>query len=518
MNGFPAITLLTATPIVGALVLAFGGDRGERRARATALGFALLALIEALVIAWGFDGKTTAIQFPERHAWIPTLGVEYRVGIDALGILPLLLSALLVPFAIAVGTTPPERPHAYHALVLLLQAGLFGAFTALNFFHWFVFWELSLVPAYFLVKLWGGSERRAAATRFFVQTFAGSVAMLLAMQAVFVATGTFDLPRLAELGRSGALARALETRLHWPGVAPASLATLVFAGVLLGLAVKVPLMPFHTWLPDAYSSAPTGVTMLLTGALSKMGVYGFLRILVPLFPAQIRASLGLLLGLVVLTIVASALAACAQKDLKRMLAYSSVNHLGLCLLGIFAAMQPVAAGPTWALERATALDGVLLQMFNHGIVAAALFGFVAAIERRSGGLVGTHDFGGLRTVAPVFAGLMGISVFASLGLPGLNGFIGEFLVFKGSFALAGAATSVATLGLLFTAMFLLTMLQRVFAGPLDERWKTFPDLTRAELAAFVPVVGLMFALGIVPGLLLRLVDPGIVEFVKRLGP
>ncbi len=519
MTPFPLITFLTLTPVVGALVLALAGGRDARRSRNIALGFSLLAFLETAWMVAGFDGKSAALQFAEHHPWIPSLGAEYFVAVDGLSILMVLLSALLVPFAIGVGPGNVDRPHAFHALVLLLQAGLFGAFTALNFFHWFLYWELSLVPAYFLVKLWGGPGRRAAATQFFVYTFAGSVAMLLAMQAVFLATGTFDLPDLARLARSGELARGLGTKLHWTGLAPDALGMLLFAGVFLGLAVKVPLMPFHTWLPGTYAEAPTNVTMLLTGALSKMGIYGFLRILAPIFPSQLRDSLDLLTALAVLTVVASAFAAFAQKDLKRLLAYSSINHLGLCLLGLFAALQPKAAADAhgWSIERVAALDGVLLQVFNHGLTAAALFGFVALIERRSGGLRGIGDFGGLRGVAPVFAGLMGISIFASLGLPGLNGFVGEFLVFKGAFPLAPVAASVSALGLLLTAIFLLTLVQRVFAGTLNGAWKDFPDLGRAELAVFAPAVALMFVLGVAPQLALNLVNPTVVALVNRLG-
>lgn len=518
MDTLPILSLLTFTPAVGALVLALAGDRGERAARRTALGFAALALAGTLWALARFDTASPALQLVERHAWIPSMSVDYFLAVDGLGMLMVLLSAVLVPFALAVGRGDGDRPHVFHALVLLLQSGLFGAFTALDFFHWFLFWELSLVPAYFLVKLWGGPERRAAATQFFVYTFAGSMAMLLAMQAVHVATGTWDLPRLAGMARSGELSAALASRLHWTGMGPSALGSLLFAGVLLGFAVKVPLMPFHTWLPRTYAEAPSSVTMLLTGALSKMGVYGVLRVLLPVFPGQVREHLGPLLGLVALTVVASAFAAMAQRDLKRMLAYSSVNHLGLCLLGVFAAMAPAPAGARWADARAAALDGAVLQMFNHGLTAAALFGFVALIERRSGGLRGLDDFGGLRRAAPVFAGLMGISAFASLGLPGLNGFPGEYLVVRGAFPLATAATAVSAVGLLLTAAFMLAMLQKVFLGPLGDRWKDFPDLGRRELAVFAPVVALMFLAGVMPQLLLRLANPTVLEAVRRLAP
>jgi len=246
----------------------------------------------------------------------------------------------------------------------------------------------------------------------------------------------------------------MNVKLGWYNLSREQLPLVIFAGVFLGFAVKVPMIPFHTWLPTTYAEAPTGTTMLLTGLMSKMGVYGLLRILVPIFPAQMRLVLTPLLWLAVATIIFSACAAFAQRDLKRMFAYSSINHLGYCLLGIFAFVKITGDEPSWNTEKAAVLSGVMLQMFNHGLTAAVLFCFLGFLERRSGGLRGLNDFGGLRTVAPVFCGLMGISMFASLGLPGLNGFIGEFLIFKGAFALTTWATALSVIGLLVTAIFL----------------------------------------------------------------
>jgi NADH-quinone oxidoreductase subunit M len=256
--------------------------------------------------------------------------------------------------------------------------------------------------------------------------------------------------------------------------------------------------------------------MLLTGAMSKMGVYGLLRILLPIFPEPCRLVLKPLMVLAVATIVLSACAAFAQRDLKRMLAYSSVNHLGYCLLGLFAVMRHTGFAGELALDKVAALNGVMLQMFNHGITAATLFCFVALIERRSGGLRGLNDFGGLRKVAPVFAGLMGIALFASLGLPGLSGFVGEFLIFKGAFVLAAWPTAVSTLGLLVTAIFLLTLIQRVWAGPLNPRWEKFPDLTPSERWLVLPGIALLFALGIWPQLLVGVINNFSVQFANWL--
>jgi NADH-quinone oxidoreductase subunit M len=386
----------------------------------------------------------------------------------------------------------------------------------LNFFHWFLFWELSLIPAYFLIKLWGGPQSEGAAMQFFVYTMAGSVAMLLGFLALFMASGKFDLLALAELGQRGELPGLLEAKLGWTGLTGKTLGALAFLGVLLGLAVKVPLMPLHTWLPATYAEAPTGTVMLLTGAMSKMGLYGFLRILLPVFPEPLRTYQTPLLGLAVATILFSALAAFAQRDLKRLLAYSSINHLGYCLLGVFAVVGGTGASRTGSNEAAAALNGVLLQMFNHGLTAATLFCFVGWIELRSGGRRGLEEFGGLRKPAPILCGLMGIALFSSLGLPGLNGFVGEFLVFKGAFALAPGSTAVATGGLLLTAIFLLTLSQRVFHGPLNPRWSGFADLDTRERWIVAPATALMFLLGVYPQLVLGFTNATVVAWTERL--
>ena len=513
MSSFPIITLLTLVPLLGAAVVVGLPPQQKMLARRLALAFSIVPLVLMGMLWQGFDPALTEMQFREQHEWIPTLGIDYSVGIDGLGLLMVVLTTLLVPLSILAAWRIEEKVPVYFALVLALQAGLFGTFTALNFFHWFIFWELSLVPAFFLIKLWGGPKRGPAATQFFIYTMVGSVALLLAFLALFWASGTFDFLTLAKEARSGALASELAAKLSWNGRSGDQLSMILFLGVLLGFAVKVPLFPFHTWLPATYAEAPTGTTMLLTGVMSKMGVYGFLRILLPIFPAQMQAVLTPLLWLAIATIVLSALAAFAQKDLKRMLAYSSINHLGYCLLGVFAAVSVTDSGANWANERAAALNGVLLQMFNHGLTAATLFCFVGFLEQRSGGARGLDDFGGMRKVAPVLCGLMGISLFASLGLPGLNGFVGEFLIFKGVFSLTTWAAALSSIGLLVTAIFLLTILQRVFNGPLNPKWASLPDLTPMERSIVVPATVLMFALGIYPQFLIHMINTTVTHMV-----
>ncbi len=516
MNPFPWLTVLTALPVAGALLVLGIGARSKSLARWLALGCSFLALALTLLLWCHFNSASAALQFQQRIPWIAALGVEYRVGIDGLGLLMLLLTSIVVPIGILASWQIQERVALYFALVLLLQACLFGTFTALNFFHWFIFWELSLIPAFFLIKLWGGSRSTAAATQFLVYTMVGSVALLLAFLAIFLATGKFDFIDLAQLAQSGQLMPAIIAKLGWHRFSSQHVALIIFAGAFLGFAVKVPLVPFHTWLPSAYTEAPTGTTILLTGAMSKMGLYGFLRILLPIFGAQMQVVLTPLLWLAVATIVLSAYAALAQKDLKRIFAYSSINHLGYCLLGIFAVVKFTGGDAALTTEKYAAMNGVFLQIFNHALTAATLFWFLAMLEKRSGGLRGLNDFGGLRKVIPVFTGLMGIALFSSLGLPGLNGFVGEFLIFKGSFPLVTWATSISVLGLLVTAIFILGILQRVFSGPLNQKWTAMPDLTTVERLSLAPAIALMFVLGLYPQLVLGFVNNTVIQIVKQL--
>ena len=514
---FPWLTALTLVPVVGGMIVVGLSGEQKKLSRRLAFLFSLISLAVTALIWANFDSTATELQLVERHDWIPTLGIQYFVGIDGLGLVMILLTAVVVPMALLASRNVEEKAPIYFALFLFLQAGLFGTFTALNFFHWFIFWELSLIPAFFLIKLWGGRQRSAAATQFFIYTMVGSVTLLLSFLAIYQAAGTFDFLRLGELARSGELTSALSVKLGWYDLTTRQLALVIFAGAFLGFAVKVPLVPFHTWLPLAYAEAPTPVTMLLTGLMSKMGVYGFLRILLPIFPEQMRAVLTPLLWLAVATIVFGAGAAFAQRDLKRTFAYSSVNHLGYCLLGVFALAKWTGNDARLALEKAAVFNGVLLQMFNHGLTAATVFCLLSFLERRAGGSRGLNDFGGLRKVAPVFCGLMGISLFSSLGLPGLNGFVGEFLIFKGAFPLASWATALSTAGLLITAVFILTVIQRVFHGPLDDKWSGFSDLTSSERWIVLPAIALMFVLGVYPQLALGAVNASVGQLVAQLG-
>ncbi|MGB7188498.1 MAG: proton-conducting transporter membrane subunit, partial [Acidobacteriaceae bacterium] len=296
MNQFPWLSILTLVPIVGACLALLAGKR-RNAARAVAAAAALIALAITLYLWSAFNTASGAMQFQELHAWIPALGVEYHLAIDGLGLLMVVLSAIVVLISIVSSWSRSEHGSLYFAMVLFLQAGLFGTFTALNFIHWFFFWELSLIPAFLLIRLWGGSGRARAANQFFIYTMVGSIALLLAFLALYLATGKFDFLDLAQLSQQGELVPALAQGLHWGGLSGGSIAACIFWAAFVGFAVKVPILPFHTWLPSAYAEASSGTTILLTGAMSKMGLYGLLRVLVPIFPQQMQHALTLLLWL-----------------------------------------------------------------------------------------------------------------------------------------------------------------------------------------------------------------------------
>ncbi len=507
MSSLPLLSLIVFTPWLGAALLAGSRGLSAKVARFVTLAFSLSTLALSAVLLTSFDPACTAPQFVERHVWISALNVHYHLGLDGLSLVLVLLTGIVTPAALLASWRVERGPRMFGALFLLLQGAALGVFLALDFFHWFLFWELSLVPAFFLLKLWGGPGATRAAYQFVIYTIGGSAFLLLGFAALYVATGTLDFHQLAQLGADDALATKLG----------AGTATAVFLGVLLGLAVKVPLWPFHTWLPPAYAEAPTGASMFLTGVMSKMGVYGFLCLLWPIFPAQLHVATTWLLPLALAGVILGAWAAMKQTDLKRMVAYSSVNHLSYCLLALFAVSAATGREGLHAEAATAALSGTILQLFNHGLSAAALFACVGILENRAGGQRGLGDFGGVRYAAPIFAGLCGVALFSSLGLPGLNGFVGEFLIFRGVFGLDAGAASLATLGLLATAIFFLTFWQRVFHGPrAGAAAGEFRDVSGVELVTLVPLVALMFVLGVWPQLLAGLINPLVTSWAGHL--
>ncbi len=502
MTAWPLLTWIILLPWLGALLLASLPHTRPGVIRGLALVYSLSTLVLGAV-AWTRFEPTAGYQFVERHAWVPSLNITYHLGLDGVSLLLVLLTGLVAPAALLASWNLSRNPRLFALLFLFLQGSALGVFLALDFFHWFIFWELSLVPAYFLIKLWGGPGATRAAYQFVIYTIGGSAFMLAGFAALYTVSGTLDFAVLARLGEAGTLAE----RLGPTGM------TVVFLGVLLGLAVKAPLFPFHTWLPAAYAEAPTGASMFLTGVMSKMGVYGFIRILFPIFPAELTAAAPVLLWLALGGVVLSAFAAMAQNDLKRMIAYSSVNHVSYCLLALFAVAGATSSNP--AADTA-AMGGALLQMFNHGLSASALFFCIGILEIRAGGRRGLGDFGGVRTAAPIFAGLCGIALFSSLGLPGLNGFVGEFLIFRGVFGHAPWAAAVGCVGLFATAYFLLTFWQKVFHGPAAGAGVGFRDLTKLEIVTLLPAIVLMFVLGVWPQALMSFINPWVTSWLASL--
>jgi NADH-quinone oxidoreductase subunit M len=386
------------------------------------------------------------------------------------------------------------RVKEYMAFFLLLATGMLGVFLALDLILFYVFWEISLVPMYFIIGIWGGPRKEYAAIKFFIYTLVGSLAMLLGILFLYFAGDhSFDMQHLAQtqpLAMGG-----------WKAI-------LVFWGLFLGFAIKVPMFPFHTWLPDAHVEAPTAGSVILAGVLLKMGGYGFLRISLSIMPQQFRQFALVIALLALVAIVYGALVAMAQKDLKKLIAYSSVNHMGYVMLGIAAAAATLPAGAN-LVSKATALNGATLQMVNHGIITGALFFLVGVLYDRAH-LRDLDAFGGLAKQVPVYAGLMMFACFASLGLPGLAGFISEFLVFLGAFGSAGLTyqiiTGISLLGVVLTAAMFLWMIQRVFLGELNPRWAGLKDMDGGELFAIIPLAALTLAIGVYPMPILNLIN------------
>ena len=507
---YPILSLIHLFPLLGGLFFLFLPSENKKLLRVSALLISLVPFLFSLQLLLHFDpSKSGTLQFVEKFSWIPEIGVDYFLGVDGLSLTMVLLTTLLIPLAILASFSIEKDVKTYLFLFLLLETGTLGVFTALNFFHFFLFWEMGLIPMFFLIKVWGSENRHYAAYKFFVYTLFGSVAMLLAFQLMYIATKTFDFTELAALSRSGLLKvdlLFLSRRIGLPFSAQ-TVMVIVFFAVSIAFAIKVPIWPFHTWLPDAHTQAPTAGSMILAGLLLKMGVYGFLRITLPLFPEIIKTFAPALTLLALASILFGSFAAMAQSDLKRMIAYSSINHMGYCMLGIFAITQ--AGNPEF---KASAMNGVLLQMFNHGVSAAALFFMVGVLYDRAHTRE-LSQFGGIQKVMPVFAALMGIATFSSLGLPGLNGFVSEFLIFRGSFPLLKTFTLLATLGLLVTAVYLLTMIQKIFHGPLNTHHH-FSEMTRREIAVALPLIFLMFFVGLYPSPLLNLTNRAVVHLLE----
>jgi NADH-quinone oxidoreductase subunit M len=469
------LSAITFLPVAGAFLLALVPRRRQGLLRGGALAVAVATFLLSLPMYVGFDGGSADFQFEESAAWIPTLGASYHLGVDGISLLLVLLTTFLTPLALASAWRAIEdRAKEFVLTMLVLESGMIGVFVSLDLFLFYVFWEAMLIPMYFVIGVWGGSERIYAAVKFVLYTMAGSLLMLVAILALYVqhgaATGTytFDLPAL--------------TRWVVPD-GPAQ--TLMFLAFALAFAIKVPLFPFHTWLPDAHVEAPTAGSVVLAGVLLKMGTYGFLRFCLPLFPDASVAFGPLVFALAVIGIVYGAWVSTVQPDLKKLVAYSSVSHLGFVMLGIFTFNTP-------------GLVGGLIQMVNHGLSTGALFLLVGMLyERRHTRLIA--DFGGLWKTMPAFSAVFLVVVLSSLGLPGLNGFVGEFLILVGAFQVNRAVAALATTGIVFAAVYLLGMYQRVAFGEVtrDEN-RRLTDLTPREWAILVPVLLFIVGIGVYP--------------------
>ena len=485
----PLLTTIVFLPLIGAVVTAFLPRERTDLPRLVALVVSLLdlALVAWLVLRFDVAG---GVQFIERANWIPEAGIQYFLGVDGISLPLLFLSALLLPISVLASWKVTDRPRFYFTMILLLAVGMNGVFVALDFVLFYLFWELVLVPMYFLIAVWGGPRREYAAIKFFLYTLFGSVFMLVGILALYLhpAGGTFDMMLLAGAGL------------------PASFQWWVFAAFFLGFAVKVPVFPFHTWLPDAHVEAPTAGSVLLAGILLKMGTYGFVRVSLPMLPDASASWAWFVALLGVVSIVYGAAVAFAQTDLKKLVAYSSVSHMGFVMLGI-------ASGTSEGINGAVAI------MFAHGVITGMLFLLVGMVYER------THtrtiaEVSGLSKQAPVAAGMLAFASFASLGLPGLAGFVGEFLSLVGAWRselVAPGYVVAAAVGVLLASAYMLWMVQRVVLGTPSDTVKNITDLNRLEIGILVPLVVITVVMGVYWSSILRYVDPAVDALLASIG-
>lgn len=498
------LSLILFTPTAAALVMLLLPKEKTALLRNFAFAASLIPFVLTLVVWAGFNpqaGQALPFQFVEKANWYSAIRASYHLGVDGISLPMVLLTTLLTPLAILASYSIQERVKSYMILFLLLETGMLGVFLALDLLLFFVFWEVGLVPMYFLIAQWGSKNRNYAALKFVLYTMGGSLGLLLAIQLMGVAVGSFDL---------------LELYQRWPtltelkiplGLSLPTVKAIAFWAFVVAFAIKVPVWPFHTWLPDAHTEAPTAGSMILAGVLLKLGAYGFLRLVLPLFPTESQMYAGALAFLGVAAIIFGALGAWAQNDFKRLIAYSSINHMGFVVLGIAAAAALLeTTSPAGMLDKNIALNGAVLQMFNHGLSAAGMFFLVGVLYDRAH-TRDLNDFGGLYALLPVYGTVLIFTAMASLGLPGLNGFVSEFLVVRGAWPVMTLATALAMIGLFFTGAYILKALKMVLHGPLNTRWKDhLSDMTGRELLVISPLMILMLALGVWPAWLLDMIN------------
>ena len=491
---FPILTSLVALPVAGAiLLLLVRGDEAQSAAvaRKIALVISLLVFAETLLLWSRFNVASGDFQFVERHAWIPAFGIEYYVGVDGISLLLLVLTGFLTPLAL-LGSweSVHQQTRAFCIFVLLLESAMIGVFISLDLFLFYVFWDAMLIPMYFLIGIWGYERRIYAAVKFILYTMAGSVLMLLAILGLaylhYTATGaySFDLLKLYELDVTPHVQ-------FW-----------FFLAFALAFAIKVPLFPFHTWLPDAHVEAPTAGSVILAGVMLKMGTYGLVRFAFPLFPKAAEFFAPWLAVLAVIGIIYGALVAMVQPDMKKLVAYSSVSHLGFVVLGI-------------AAMNTQGVSGAVYQMLSHGISTGGLFLIVGMLsDRRHSRQIA--EYGGLKKVMPHLVAAFLIVTLASIGLPGLNGFVGEFLILLGAFRWDPRLAALAATGMILSATYMLWMFQRVNYGPVtNEKNASLPDLRPREWLVIVPIIAVAILMGVLPNLFLRPIEPAVERMLNH---
>jgi len=494
------LSVVLFTPLAGALLLLLIPRENELAHKIAGNIFGVLGFLVSLPLVRWFKPEWGGFTFQETADWIPSIGAKYHLGIDGISLLLVMLTTFLGMIAILSSWSAiHQRTKEYYILLLLLQTGMIGVFVSLDFFLFYVFWEVMLVPMYFLIGVWGSDRRLYAAIKFFLYTLAGSVVMLLAILALYFyapvpagGTRTFDVPTL--LAAAQRFSDPLKVWLFW--------------GFFFAFAIKVPMFPFHTWLPDAHTEAPTAGSVILAGVLLKMGTYGFIRFSLPLLPSDPLLRHKIIQIVIVLSLIGiiyGALVCLMQKDMKRLIAYSSVSHLGFCTLGIFA-LTP------------NGLSGSVLQQINHGISTGALFLIVGVLyERRHTRMI--SEFGGLATPMPNFAAIYLIISLSSLGMPLLNGFIGEFTILQGAFQVSKAWAAWGSLGVVLGAAYLLWLYQRVMFGPVTQfANEDLPDLNLREYATLVPLVILAFWIGIYPKPFFALIEKPVQKIVEQVNP
>ncbi|MEP7133290.1 MAG: NADH-quinone oxidoreductase subunit M [Chloroflexota bacterium] len=489
-------------PMLSAVVMMFLPKDENKLFRWFAFVASLVPFALTLVAWFQFKSSQPGFQFQETYVWYQAIGSSLHLGVDGLSLTMVLLTTLLTPLAILASFSVSDRVKPYMMLFLFLETGMLGVFMALDLLIFFVFWEIGLIPMYFLINQWGSANRDYASLKFMIYTMGGSLGLLLAIQMIGVLFGTYDLVTVYQRWNS------LEAGSMLLGMSVHTVKSIAFWAFAIAFAIKVPIWPFHTWLPDAHTEAPTAGSMLLAGVLLKLGAYGFLRLVLPLYPVEAKMFAGVLALLATAAIVFGAFGSFGQTDFKRLVAYSSVNHMGFVVLGIAAAAYSIGTQ-----DATIALNGAILQMFNHGLSAAGMFFLVGVIYER------THtrnleEFGGLFPIVPIYGGILIFTSMASLGLPGLNGFISEFLVVRGAFPVLTVFTTISMLGLLFTGAYILKGIKKVLHGPMNEHWAhgehKLTEISAREIIVMVPLMALILWIGIYPAWILDVINKAVV--------